>query len=119
MPITVLYDAVGAGGGAFGLSQLPTGGVSEHYADLSQLSVLLRQYASTRADLRHDHVSGHTGVLGNELADALARTARNHRLSADQVMLPHWPARFARHSLRHWAWAMVARECRLSETLHV
>ena len=83
------------------------GQTASAYSRLSQLTTALRHYASCRADLRHEHVYGHTGCLGNELADALARTIRQHPQTPDQWVLPTWMPAFASHCLRDWAWATL------------
>ena len=107
VPVVFWYDSKCAGEGAFGTSSMPLGQTPSSYSRLNRLVTALRHYASCRADLRHEHVYGHTGCLGNELADALARTVRQHPQTLDQWVLPTWLPALASHCLRDWAWATL------------
>ncbi|CAE7193595.1 unnamed protein product, partial [Symbiodinium microadriaticum] len=107
VPVDFYYDSQCAGGGIFGLSKPPSGQKQAPYARLASFAVALRQYASARVHLTHDYVPSHTGQLGNELADALAKTARQQTSAQAHSLLPTWVPRFSRHVLRDWAWAMV------------
>ena len=107
VPVDFYYDSQCAGGGVFGLSKPPTGQQQATYDRLASFAVALRHYASARVHLTHDYVPSHTGQLGNELADALAKTARHLVLPPDDSLLPTWVPRLSRHVLRDWAWAMV------------
>ena len=107
IPIVFRYDSRCAGEGAFGASKLPNGQSSSAYLRLNQLVTALRHYTSCRVALSHEHVYGHSGCLGNELADALARTVRTRPQTWDQWVLPTWIPAFASHYLRDWAWAML------------
>ena len=73
----------------------------------------MRHYASTRVHIGHSHVSSHTGVIGNELADSLAKSVRHEGPFPDECLLPLWVPRFAQNCLRDWAWAMVPGHCDL------
>ena len=107
VPIDFRYDSQCAGGGVFGLSRPPTGANPEAYERLASCAVALRQYASSRATVHHSYVPSHSGHIGNELADGLAKTARQQARPHDDCVLPLWVSRFSRHRLKDWAWAMV------------
>ena len=105
--VEFFYDSQSAGGGVFGLSGPPTGKHPASYERLTSFAIALRHYASTRVHILHNHVQSHTGHLGTELADALAKTARYIGAFHADSLLPLWIPRFARHCLKDWAWAMV------------
>ena len=108
VPVDFFYDSQCAGGGVFGISRSPTTGANPAaYTSLASCAIALRQYASARAIVQHAYVPSHTGHIGNELADGLAKTARTHTCGYDECTLPLWVSRFARHRLKDWAWAMV------------
>ena len=106
-PVELLYDSQSAGGGTFGVSSPVTGKADRPYEHLANLAVSLRHYASALVTLEHDYIPSHSGALGNELADALAKTARSLSKSWDDWLLPSWLPLFAKHSMRDWAWAFV------------
>ena len=107
VPVELLYDSQCAGGGTFGISSPVTGKVDRPYERLANLAISLRHYASALVTLEHDYIPSHSGALGNELADALAKTARSLSKHWDDWLLPPWLPLFAKHSLRDWAWAFV------------
>ncbi|CAE7759893.1 unnamed protein product, partial [Symbiodinium necroappetens] len=102
---TFLYDSLAAGEGTFGAAALVSGAHPEFYQELAKFAVVLRQYVEARTKIAHDHVQGHSGELGNDLVDSLAKTARRVSAPDDQLVLPSWPAALAAHPLREWAWA--------------
>ena len=103
-PLAFHYDARAAGEGVFGQCALPHNS-SPHYS-LAETAVSLRQLAETRVPLSHRHVFGHSGVLGNELADQLAKRARRFVEDPWCRCLPNWVSAFAAHPLKLWAWAV-------------
>ncbi|OLQ04804.1 hypothetical protein AK812_SmicGene12026 [Symbiodinium microadriaticum] len=107
VPVHFCYDAMSAGRGTFGKAQPVAGTSPERYAPLSRFAVALRQYLNACVPTAHRHVTGHTGCLGNELCDALAKLARKTACDAYDRCLPSWPAHWARHPLADWAWATV------------
>ncbi|CAE7435991.1 tyrP-A, partial [Symbiodinium necroappetens] len=110
-PLHFLYDAQSAGYGTFGKARPARGSRPSHYAPLAQFAVALRQYLNARRAITHAHVKGHTGQLGNELCDALAKLARRDSATAFDRCLPDWPSRWAAHPLAEWAWATVPGQC--------
>ncbi|CAE7372548.1 unnamed protein product [Symbiodinium sp. CCMP2456] len=102
-----MYDALGAGQGTFGTAKPVSGAVPAHYSGLAAFAVSLRHYLNARLPIAHRHVTGHTGCLGNELCDALAKLARSQASSPFDRCLPEWPAQRAKHPLAAWAWATV------------
>ena len=107
VPVHFCYDAIGAGQGTFGKAQPVAGASPERYAPLSRFAVALRQYLNANLPTAHRHVTGHTGCLGNELCDALAKLARKTTCDPYDRCLPAWPMHWARHPLSDWAWATV------------
>ena len=106
VPITVFYDAISVGMGAFGESSPPAYPRQGQQPSLPELIVSVRQCAESFLTIFHRHVSGHSGVLGNELADCMAKHAR--RLADSQeCCLPAWPAQLYRHPLWAWAWTLA------------
>ena len=105
--VSFRYDALSAGGGAFGTSKAVGSAQPSAYTDLAQFAIALRQYTAVRTSLTHRHVPGHSGYLGNELCDGLAKLARKAPRSPFDCCLPTWPARWAAHPLSNWAWATV------------
>ena len=93
------FDNTSAGGGAFGTS-LPPG--TDTALQLTPLS--LRLCLAAQATVAHRHVRAHTGILGNEIVDVLAKEAARQAESVFERCLPRWPARLARHALHPWAW---------------
>ena len=108
VPVKHLYDAKSAGEGVFGCCTAPVTDASSEspFARLFRLATALRQLASTRVALLHGYVAGHSGNIGNELVDQLAKRAR--RLPDDpwSRCLPDWPSRLAKHPLLLWTWAL-------------
>ncbi|CAE7252377.1 CFDP2, partial [Symbiodinium sp. CCMP2456] len=103
-PICLQYDCLAAGDGTFAQSAPAHLSSLSDYPVLSHTAVALRQVAARRVDLRHTHVPGHNGDLGNELSDALAKRARLSIQSYEERALPHWPACLVLHPLLQWAW---------------
>ena len=108
VPVWHLYDAKGAGEGVFGCCKAPLALHHEPspFARLYTLATSLRQVASSRVALHHGYVAGHSGTLGNELADQFAKRARREADDPWNRCLPMWPAQLARHPLLLWAWAL-------------
>ncbi|CAE7840747.1 unnamed protein product [Symbiodinium sp. CCMP2592] len=104
VPVWHYYDAIGAGAGTFGCCAAPLF-KSSPYASLFELATVLRQVVGSRVVLHHAHVAGHSGHIGNELADQLAKKARRTSDDPWNLCLPGWVAQLAAHPLRLWAWA--------------
>ncbi|CAE7269223.1 R1 [Symbiodinium microadriaticum] len=103
MPVVCLYDCTAAGHGTFAVARIPAGS-QDPAAALATFTMYLRQLAAQRVLLSHEHVKGHSGQLGNELCDELAKHCRRRPPASDQVMLPEWPARVFAHPLKSWMW---------------
>ena len=109
VPVYMAYDCVSAGAGAFGRSMPPGHSEGSHspHSALSQAVVLMRQVACSVAEVHDAHVRGHSGVLGNEMADKLAKIEA--RQTSNQDVLPLWPGKLLRHDLRQWAWLVLSQ----------
>ena len=106
-PVILHVDSQSAGRGAFAECRAASVG-TPRARPLHEAVICLRHCATCRATLVHRHVAAHSGVLGNELADALARVARTTREPFDQRMLPSWPSLLVRHQLADWAWLQMS-----------
>ena len=104
VPVWHYYDAKSAGEGVFGCCTTPKAADSP-YRQLFALATSLRQLAASRVALFHAHVSGHSGSLGNELADQLAKRARRTQDDPWCRCLPEWLSRLSVQRLHPWAWA--------------
>ncbi|CAE7233843.1 unnamed protein product [Symbiodinium necroappetens] len=91
LPVVCLYDCTAAGHGTFAVSRIPAE-QQDPSAALASFTTYLRQLAAQRVSLTHAHVKGHSGQLGNELCDELAKHCRRRPPDSDQVILPEWPA---------------------------
>ena len=103
MPLEFRYDATSAGGGVFGSQKLPF----SHGPDgegLAPFVAQLRLTLTQRAQVDHMHVKGHSGELGNELCDIMARFSRRNPSSVYDRCLPTWPAAWYKHELWSWGW---------------
>ena len=107
VPIMFRYDATSAGGGVFGSQQLPKTHTVEG-AGLAPFVLQLRLSLMQRAVVEHQHVKGHSGELGNELCDIMAKYSRKHPSSAYDRCLPTWPAEWCAHELWSWGWLAVS-----------
>ena len=107
VPITFRYDATSAGGGVFGSQQLPKSHTVDG-AGLAPFVLQLRLSLMQRAVVEHQHVKGHSGELGNELCDLMAKYSRKHPSSAYDRCLPTWPAEWYAHELWSWGWLAVS-----------
>ena len=56
-------------------------------------------------------MKSHSGVLGNEIVDVLAKNASKlaEGVGPAERYLPSWPALFAAHPLHQWAWLALDR----------
>ncbi|CAE7697032.1 psaC [Symbiodinium sp. CCMP2592] len=106
VPMLMRYDAVVVGAGVFGDQRPPQRQGEAAPSQLVKLAVALRQRATVWYKLGHEHVSGHAGVLGNELCDQLSKRARRQKEDPYDRLLPSWPARLLRHPLLSWSWMM-------------
>ncbi|CAE7403217.1 unnamed protein product [Symbiodinium sp. CCMP2592] len=102
VPVCCMYDCLSAGRGTF--AEARTADSSGAEEGLSTYATYLRQLASQRVRLDHDYVPGHAGDVANELCDELAKRCRRHLPTADQLLLPDWPARVYGHPLKAWIW---------------
>ena len=105
VPITIFYDSTSAGGGSFSLVQ-QSQDAGHKVPSLPAFVTDLRLCAVAQVEITPGHVRSHTGVLGNEVADVLARHAAQQWENCYQRCLPSWPARLAAHPLRAWAWKL-------------
>ena len=103
-PFVFAYDSIVAGAGAFGLARQPSTDAAGRLTPLSATVTALRHCLGTQADITPRHVRGHAGILGNEVADVLAKKAARTQVSFFERCLPVWPAKLARHPLLLWAW---------------
>ena len=110
-PIIFAYDNVSAGGGAFGASLPPGTNSALQTSRLSAVTASLRQCLETRTQVLHRHVKSHSGILGNEIVDVLAKNASKlaEGVGPAERCLPSWPALFAAHPLHQWAWLALDR----------
>ena len=104
VPIMFYYDAIAAGGGAFGCTKLAGPKKCDSGISLVAFLSVLRQTLVSRARVGHAHVKGHSGVLQNELCDQLAKRARKFPEDFLDRCLPLWPAQWRSHSLAAWGW---------------
>ena len=75
-----------------------------------QLAIVLRQYLAQMVPVSYDHVKGHSGVLGNEATDAVAKTARRGTGEFWNRCQPDWPAALRWHPLASWTWLLAKPE---------
>ena len=106
VPVCHFYDAISAGAGTFAECSVPQNERSP-YSQLFALATSLRQIAAGRVAVSHAHVSGHSGSLGNELADQLAKLARRQTDDPWNRCLPSWLPALAAHPYHPWAWTHV------------
>ncbi|CAE7504859.1 unnamed protein product [Symbiodinium sp. CCMP2592] len=104
VPMTLRYDAIAVGAGVFGAQRPPQRSGATAPSPLVELAVALRQRATVWCHLQHAHVAGHSGAIGNELCDQLAKWARRQHESPYDRLLPAWPARLLTHPLHGWSW---------------
>ena len=98
------YDATSAGGGVFGDCRCPSSAAGPHGPGLGAFARQLRQTLETRCRVRHSHVKGHSGCLGNELCDQLSKFSRRNVPADSERLLPLWPHRWWQHALWQWGW---------------
>ena len=103
-PLRFLFDCSAAGGGVAGSARLPRSPASTVVAPLAAFAAALRQRLALLLPVSFEHVRGHAGSVGNELADQLAKQARRSREDIYQRLLPDWPHKVFRHPLRAWMW---------------
>ena len=58
--------------------------------------------------LTYKHVSSHTGIVGNELCDTLAKIARETWEPETSRCMPTWSCRLVRHPLAVWSWTLFS-----------
>ena len=106
LPVSCHYDCTAAGRGVFAAARLPVEGQAPATSQdgLGAFATFLRQLAAQRVLLSHAHVQGHSGQVGNELCDELAKYCRRQPPTADQVLLPAWPSQAFAHPLKAWLW---------------
>ena len=105
VPVTVLYDSTSAGGGTFGRIQQSQDAPPKQ-PSLPAFVTDLHLCASAQVYLVPGHVKSHSGVLGNEMVDVLAKRAGRSQACLYERCLPTWPAKLAVHALRSWAWKL-------------
>ena len=106
VPICFAFDCMSAGMGAFGLSKQPGTDSAHRTTTLSMLITSLRHAVDALVPVVPMHVRSHTGVLGNEVVDVLAKDASMSHQDFYQRCLPLWPARLAAHPLCAWSWRL-------------
>ena len=106
-PVVVHSDCQTAARGAFGQAQ-PASTGKPVGRPLHEAVSILRHGASCVVPLTYQHVSSHTGVVGNELCDTLAKIARETWESETSRCLPMWSCRLVRHPLAVWSWTMFS-----------
>ena len=104
IPVVVFFDCQAAGRGTFAHAQPAKAATTTEGSQLAQFNTYLRQCTEARLRIRSEHVPGHSGDLGNELSDELAKQVRRQCLTQDQLVLPTWPGAVFQHPLRAWAW---------------
>ncbi|CAE7807482.1 unnamed protein product [Symbiodinium sp. CCMP2592] len=104
--VAFYFDAESVGRSVFGEWRQLTYPAFDGRPSLLCFAVAVRQYLARLCPIKYDHVKGHSGALGNEVTDAVAKTAR--RLPGDFWCrcLPDWPARLAAHPLALWIWML-------------
>ena len=105
VPVTVLYDSTSAGGGTFGHVQ-QSQEAPPKMPSLPAFVTDLRLCASSQVHLIPGHVKSHSGIIGNEMVDVLAKQASRFPECCYERCLPRWPAKLASHPLRSWAWKL-------------
>ena len=96
------YDNLSAGQGVFGLWNPPK---SSKYAQLVRSGTSLRQMLDCKARSTGQHVSAHTGVPWNELADAIAKALTKKILISSA--LPSSLPSLLHHALLEHAWTEI------------
>eukprot|EP00439_Symbiodinium_sp_Y106_P037131 s896_g4.t1 len=104
VPLLFRYDATAVGAGIFGTQRPPLRQGETRPTELVEYAIALRQRAAFWYRIDHEHVAGHSGHVGNELCDQLAKQARRLREDPYDRLLPVWPQIVFRHPLRAWLW---------------
>ena len=104
VPLLFRFDATGAGFGSFAAAQQVRYAQPERGLCLPAFVCVVRQALQSRASVAFEHVLGHSGVIGNELSDQLAKHARRCRQDCYLRCLPTWPAQWREHPLAAWGW---------------
>ena len=104
VPLLFRYDATAVGAGIFGMQRPPLRQGETRPTELVEYAIALRQRAAFWYRIDHEHVAGHSGHVGNELCDQLAKQARRLREDPYDRLLPVWPQIVFRHPLRAWLW---------------
>ncbi|CAE7556418.1 unnamed protein product, partial [Symbiodinium sp. CCMP2456] len=113
LPVTIRYDCLSAGRGAFGVAKAPRINEGDATSAMSLFLCYLRQLAEARVSLTHDHIRAHAGHVANELCDELAKRARRCEEACSGELLPLWPGQLFRHPLKAWAWLPASGTCDL------
>ncbi|CAE7364014.1 unnamed protein product [Symbiodinium sp. CCMP2592] len=105
--LTFYFDAESVGRSVFGEWRQLSYPHHTGRPSLLCLAVSLRQYAACLCPVRYGHVKGHSGTLGNEVTDVVAKTARRSPGDFWSRCLPPWPAQLAAHPLSLWLWLLA------------
>ena len=89
---------------AFDCTSAGLGTLQSRMAPLPAVVASLRLCLTAQATVTCRHVKSHSGILGNELVDQLAKAAARTQEDMYNRCLPEWPHGFARHPLHPWAW---------------
>ena len=103
-PIVVAFDCMSAGLASTGFCRPPETSSLMKMPALAEAMVLLRLCLTALVQVTPAHVHSHQGVLGNEVADQLAKAAARVNEPSQQRCLPLWPKQLLSHPLRCWAW---------------
>ncbi|CAE7727756.1 unnamed protein product [Symbiodinium sp. CCMP2592] len=105
VPIEFRYDATAPGCGTFAAMAHKVEDAQSH-TPLAVFTNVLRQTLEVRTPVSHQHVKGHSGDLGNEICDLLAKRARKSPEDFYDRCLPLWPGKWIQHPLASWGWTI-------------
>ena len=107
LPFVFAFDSTSVGLGAMGLQRPPEAGTQSNMTKLAAVVTSLRLCLSSLAPVTARHVKSHSGILGNELVDQLAKAASRMLEDYYHRCWPTWPCGFASHQLHAWAWRLL------------
>ena len=107
LPFTLAFDCTPEGLDSLGFQRPPGTDAFAMVPPLAAFTVSLRLCLSALAEVIPRHTKSHSGILGNELVDQLAKAASRSAEDFYTRCLPTWPARLASHKLHAWAWRVL------------